>query len=103
MGLELKAARRLVKKKKANTWGVEQLMEERSIVDATATTKFVYANTGLAIDVVVVKAKMIDMEVLGVSGRVALYEIIIAKEGQDMMPKIMGPAIRNEYTYMEPT
>ena len=56
-------------------------------------------NTGL--DVVVVKAKMIDMEVLGVSGQVALYEIIIAKGDQDAMTKITGLAIMNEYTYLE--
>ena len=74
-------------------------MEERWIVDATAATEFVYANTGL--DVVAVKAKMTDTEVLGVSGQGALYEIIIAKGYQDAMTKITGPAIRNEYTYLD--
>ena len=74
-------------------------MEKRSIVDATATTEFVYLNTGR--DVVVVKAKMVDMEVLGVSGQVALYELIIAKGDQDAMTKIIGPVIRNEYTYLD--
>ena len=55
VSLKLKAARRLVKKKKENTWGAEQEMEERSIVDATAAAEFVYTKTRL--EVVAVKAK----------------------------------------------
>ena len=94
MSLKHKAARRPVKKKKENTWGAEQVMEERSIVDATAATEFVYEKTGL--DVVAVKAKMIDIEVLGVSGQVALYELIVAKGDPNAMSKITGPAMRNK-------
>ena len=41
VSLKLKATRRLLKRKKENTWGAEQLMEERSIVDATAAAEFV--------------------------------------------------------------
>ena len=48
----------------------------------------------------VVKANMIDMDVLAGSRQVALYEIIIVKGDQDAMTKITGPAIRNEYTYL---
>ena len=100
VSLKLKAARRLVKKKKKeNTWGAEQEMKERSIVDATAAAEFVYMKTGL--DVVAVKAKMIDMEVLGVSGQVALYELIVAKGDLNAMSKITGPAMRNEYTHLD--
>ena len=74
-------------------------MEGRSIVDATAAAEFVYMKIWL--DVVAVKAKMIDMEVLGVSGQVALYEPIEAKGDLNATAKITGPAMRNENTHLD--
>ena len=44
--------------------------------------------------------KIFDMEVLGVSGQVALYELIVARKDTHAMAKISSPAIRDEYTHL---
>ena len=98
VSLRLKAARRLVKGKAENEWGAKKQLVEQSIISATDATLFVYKNTQL--DVVAVKTKMFDMEILGVSGQVALFELIVARKDTHAMAKISSPAIRNEFTHL---
>ena len=98
MSLRLKAARRLVQWKGENEWGAKKELIERSIVSATDATLFVYKHTQL--DVVAVRMKIFDMEVLGVPGQVALYELIVARKDTHAMAKISSPAIRNEFTHL---
>jgi hypothetical protein len=69
ISLRLKAARRLMKGKTENEWGAKKQLVEQSIISATDATLFVYKHTQL--DVVAVKTKMFDMEILGVTGQIA--------------------------------
>ena len=100
VSLRLKAARRLVKGKYENEWGAKKRLVEQSIISMTDATLFVYKNTQL--DVVAVKTKMFDMENLGVTGQVALFELIVARKDTHAiaMAKISSPAIRNEFTHL---
>ena len=43
---------------------------------------------------------MFDMEILGVTGQVALFELIVARKDTHAMAKISSPAIRNEFTHL---
>ena len=78
ISLRLKAARRLVKDKNENEWGAKKQLVEQSIISATDAALFVYKHTQL--DVVAVKTKMFDMEILGVTGQVALFGLIVARQ-----------------------
>ena len=98
VSLRLKAARRLVKGKTENEWGAKKELVEQSIISATDAALFVYKHTQL--DVVAVKTKMFDMEILGVTGQVALFELIVARKDTHAMAKISSPAIRNEFTHL---
>jgi hypothetical protein len=98
VGLGLKAARRLVKGKAENEWGAKKQLVEQSIISATDAALFVYKHTQL--DVVAVKTKIFDMEILGVTGQVALFELIVARKDTHAMAKISSPAIRNEFPHL---
>ena len=98
VSLRLNAARRLVQEKAKNELGAKKQLVERSIISATDAALFIYKHTQL--DVVAAKMKIFDMEVLGVSRQVALYEPIVARKDTHAMTKISSPTIRNEYTHL---